>query len=518
MSVTQYIGARYVPLFADPLEWDSTREYEPLTIVIHQGASYTSRQAVPVGIDINNEAFWALTGNYNAQVEAYRREVREYDGRITANTEAIATEADRRETADAQLTSDIEAEAAAREAADNDLRETIENDVQTAINSEKAAREAADAEISSDNWVTTNRINNSAVTSNKIANNAITSDKIADGSINLSDLNSSLVSRIINNSFTNDFFVFISDSYGCGVGGTDGQGWTYHTAKNLNLNATQYVDISNSGAGFVAKGHSEGLVDLNYKMQIDYAASNLPSGKTANDVTYLIIGGGYNDHGRSGVETAAYQCVRHGADVFPNAKIIFYPLCAGDREINAEFNGTYSAMSIGAAKAGAQVYQEAVYWLNPYQITKSAGDQIHPNADGYAYIGAFAAATINGGYIPPFTNTYAASAEGFSFASDATNNNFRAGVQNGYAWFGGRIDRKGTGDLCTLPSYLRPRATTYIPVFVYADSSHHGIARLRIQSSGLVNFLAMESGTLDNNLTYQVYIPTTCIPLGKNFQ
>lgn len=74
MSVTQYIGSRYVPVFADPIEWSSSNTYEPLTIVIHEGNSYTSKQAVPKDIDISNEAFWALTGNYNAQVELYRRE------------------------------------------------------------------------------------------------------------------------------------------------------------------------------------------------------------------------------------------------------------------------------------------------------------------------------------------------------------------------------------------------------------------------------------------------------------
>lgn len=74
MATTQYIGARYVPILADPVEWSSTKTYEPLTIVTHEGNSYTSRQFVPVGIDIDNGKFWALTGNYNAQVEQYRRE------------------------------------------------------------------------------------------------------------------------------------------------------------------------------------------------------------------------------------------------------------------------------------------------------------------------------------------------------------------------------------------------------------------------------------------------------------
>lgn len=78
MPVTQYIGARYMPIFADPPEHSSAKTYEPLTIVLHEGNSYTSKQFVPKGIQITNEAYWAETGNYNAQVEQYRIEVERY--------------------------------------------------------------------------------------------------------------------------------------------------------------------------------------------------------------------------------------------------------------------------------------------------------------------------------------------------------------------------------------------------------------------------------------------------------
>lgn len=63
-----------MPLFADPIDWDNTKTYEPLTIVYHQGNSYTSRQSVPAGVDITDTTYWALTGNYNAQIEQYRKE------------------------------------------------------------------------------------------------------------------------------------------------------------------------------------------------------------------------------------------------------------------------------------------------------------------------------------------------------------------------------------------------------------------------------------------------------------
>lgn len=92
-GVRQYVGARYVPVFANPLEWSDTREYEPLTIVTYQGNSYTSMQYVPTSIGIADTAYWALTGNFNAQVEAYRAEVRAFDDRINANAAAISANA-----------------------------------------------------------------------------------------------------------------------------------------------------------------------------------------------------------------------------------------------------------------------------------------------------------------------------------------------------------------------------------------------------------------------------------------
>lgn len=71
-----YVGARYVPVFSEVNNgvWTNTVEYEPLTIVMYNGNSYTSKTYVPVGIDINNTTYWAPTGNYNAQIEQYRQE------------------------------------------------------------------------------------------------------------------------------------------------------------------------------------------------------------------------------------------------------------------------------------------------------------------------------------------------------------------------------------------------------------------------------------------------------------
>ena len=83
MANNVYIGNRYVPVFADPVEWDNLRQYEPLTIVTYQGTAYTSKKTVPVGTALSNTEYWVVTGNYNAQVEEYRQEVVALDGRVT---------------------------------------------------------------------------------------------------------------------------------------------------------------------------------------------------------------------------------------------------------------------------------------------------------------------------------------------------------------------------------------------------------------------------------------------------
>ena len=96
-----YIGARYVPIFGG--EWDNTKTYEPLVIVTDQGNSYTSVTFVPVGIDINNTTYWALTGNHNAQVEQYRQEVAQVSERQDTTEAEVAQVSERQDTTEAEV-------------------------------------------------------------------------------------------------------------------------------------------------------------------------------------------------------------------------------------------------------------------------------------------------------------------------------------------------------------------------------------------------------------------------------
>lgn len=120
-GVTQYVGARYVPIFANPIEWDNKRAYEALTIVLYQGNSFTTRQYTPAGIEITNEAFWAETGSYNAQIEQYRREVRAAVDAAAAANKAAADASAKAE----EIAGDIAAETQRAVKAENSLRKTV---------------------------------------------------------------------------------------------------------------------------------------------------------------------------------------------------------------------------------------------------------------------------------------------------------------------------------------------------------------------------------------------------------
>lgn len=90
MATTQYIGARYVPLiFGD---WLANTTYEPLTIVLYNGSSYTSKKVVPpnVGAPDSNLNYWANTGNFNAQVEALRIQVQHLAEEVGGEDERIS--------------------------------------------------------------------------------------------------------------------------------------------------------------------------------------------------------------------------------------------------------------------------------------------------------------------------------------------------------------------------------------------------------------------------------------------
>lgn len=73
MGVTQYVGARYVP--HGWTDWNAETSYDALYVVKYNLAWYIAKKPVPVGTKPTCEKYWAMTDNWNGQVEEYRNEI-----------------------------------------------------------------------------------------------------------------------------------------------------------------------------------------------------------------------------------------------------------------------------------------------------------------------------------------------------------------------------------------------------------------------------------------------------------
>ena len=134
-----YVGHRYVPKIMG--DWNKTKTYEPLSIVQYQGNSFTSRQYVPVGVEITNEEYWASTGNYNAQIEQYRQDVRNLENDVNNINDEVISARDGEATLNERL--DKNYQEVTTQLADNSLKH---EDIVYLNNFEKKATEMYDTE------------------------------------------------------------------------------------------------------------------------------------------------------------------------------------------------------------------------------------------------------------------------------------------------------------------------------------------------------------------------------------
>ena len=201
-KVREYIGARYIPIFADPVEWDIDSTYDTLTMVQHEGETFMTRQYVPAGIQLPNTSedeesndYWVHMSNWNAQVEFYRQEVLAFDGRIsTLEGEIPSSDFDSTNTvkkaiddlSDILPGSDFDSTNTVKKAIDdlsdvlpgsdfdstNTVKKAIDDTANLLPSSAFDSVNTVDARfdvIESNNWVDTNRIANGAITKDKLS-------------------------------------------------------------------------------------------------------------------------------------------------------------------------------------------------------------------------------------------------------------------------------------------------------------------------------------------------------------
>ena len=369
MSVREYVGARYVPIVVG--EWDNSKTYEPLMVVIHEGNSYVSRQYVPTGIDIQNEQYWIESANYNAQVDAYRKEVQAFDGRIAANASNIAAETTRAKGAEQTLQTTLDGNIAAETTRAKGAEQALQTTLDGIAPFDSAPTEGSIKGVTSGGVYLANAGQNSLI----------------------ADL------RKFNYTDTSKVALIFGDSIarGFGTSSPGSTGWANLLANRLGITAYNFaVD----GASFSANIKDEVLTAHNSALFDD-----------AN-VGYIFVSGGINDHGKSyeNINTGLTGFFSNIASYYPTAQVIFLPLlCAnkpldsidqGDQQYLHSMSGMYLLnICHTTAWANTMVISDGYTWLQGFDT--AAADQVHPNDVGARIIANNVYSLLRFGYLPP---------------------------------------------------------------------------------------------------------------------
>ena len=360
VGTRQYIGARYVPIFGrkeeTSIQWDNSAPYEPLTIVQYQGNSYTSRQYVPAGVNILNEEFWALTGNYNAQIEAYRQEVQGFSGRIAAIEESDETQnAQIAGTADSGLKTLIDANTEHLTAVDGQLAGTADSGLKTLISANTEHLAAVDGQ--------------------------------------LTIVNTKLVGPIA--AYRDSVCVVFGDSFtDARVAYSEYGQWPDTIADTFGFDLRNYA-VSGSG---IVHGNANLVTEVN-------RAANEMSAADKAKTSVIIMYYGYNDLSNNVANADIVNNFRTFINVahtnFPNARIIAIPFNYGAAllAMSRETKITSIIQSMRDVSNGypVEIVDNARFWL--LGVFSWFKDSVHPNATGYKQIASYITNAILGNNI-----------------------------------------------------------------------------------------------------------------------
>lgn len=379
MAVSQYVGARYVPLFADPLEWNPEKSYEPLTIVYHAGNSYTSRQFVPSGIELTDEYYWALTGNYNAQIEQYRKEVKQYDARISQNASAITAEEQRATAAEATKAPIDHASEETVYGVGNAVKYGHVKIADTGASDSSESVAASPKYVSDVKTELTGKLGDYYT---KVETDELFVTKPADSDQILGCVGDSILAGW-------------SNEHASGI-----DAWDTYLGKALNFKPANVFKAAIGGAGYVS--------GTTFESELTQLKNNIvDAGKSLNDVSMIIIGGGINDNTndktRDAVLSAATSTVNTACELFPNAQIHIFPMIMGWKGLRSHLLILEDAIVEGAMLCSEsnrhRVITHTGCWSWCYDGIDDgvSRDGVHLLQKGQQRVGTSMAVEINGG-------------------------------------------------------------------------------------------------------------------------
>ena len=378
MAVTQYIGARYVPIiFQNPddnsNDWKAGLAYEPLTIVSYAGGSYTSKTAVPssVGNPVDNPSYWVAIGLYSGQTAINTNSITQIRHALAAATEAGYVCTSPRNEGDLVWISGALYECTAAVAVDEAYTEGINiTPVSDALTTLINGLQQASSDISD--------IGNDVGT--------LQTDMTA-AQADITDLEGL-------RTFQTRKVLCISDSYG--LVPDVSTSWIAYLKQYLNIPNANFWRSQENGSGFV------GLNVNTFEAQIQTVAGSMTAAEKAA-LTDLVIAGGINDatslkNGTSvaDMQTAIYTTLVYARTTFPNATIWLSMICWRlDSNWHDYVRSIRNLYQQALRRTTNACYIDGVDWLHRQALLDST--EYHPNGTGSYCIAQSIASKLLGG-------------------------------------------------------------------------------------------------------------------------
>ena len=219
-------------------------------------------------------------------------------------------------------------------------------------------------------------------------------EKIQDYNINRVDSDISALDARLDALEKPKKYVIVGDSYGTGWSPDSiVDGWCQLTANILGLSSSQYVIHAKGGVA---------MDSANFANNTFAAYIQDPEFVADNDVTDVVIGGGYNDINQTATEATIRQgvinVINACATKYPNAKL--HIAFVGNTKVYADKYKLIDKVSyyINACNEfGIDYISNSEYALHDYSVVFSS-DGIHPNLAGETAIAEIVAGHLKNGY------------------------------------------------------------------------------------------------------------------------
>lgn len=374
------VGPRVTPNYIKE-PWSALNSYVYFDVVRDvAGSSYVAiKPLVPAGTELTDEDYWFKWSDPNAQLNELEQIVKLYDGRISQNASAITAEEQRATAAEAT-----------KAPTDHASEETVYG-VGNAVNyghvkvadtgaSDASASVAASPKYVSD--VKTELTGKLGDYYTKVEADELFVTKPADNDQILGCVGDSILAG-----WSKEF-----------TSGIDA--WDTYLGKALNFKPANVFKAAIGGAGYVSGTTFESELTQLKNTIVD-------AGKSLNDVSMIIIGGGINDNTndktRDAVLTAATSTVNTACELFPNAQVHIFPMIMGWKGLRSHLLILEDAIIEGAMLCSEsnrhRVITHTGCWSWCYDGIDEgvSSDGVHLLQKGQQRVGTSMAVEINGG-------------------------------------------------------------------------------------------------------------------------